>query len=217
MSGYLQRLVQTAAQPAETVHPFAGSVFTRYEDEPRWVESEETVVAESRKSAAPILSSTRQNVPESDTRRKIARALEYRPTAPVSPAVPIQPERGRDVVQPVAEEQLLQPAPLIAPAPKAEPHRDQPQPRVLPDYAFRPLVANDVLADEVRIGPARMRASSRSPHDSHHAAAAELESDDIQIHIGRIEVTAVHPLAPRAPKAPDRSLSLDAYLNRRAR
>jgi hypothetical protein len=44
---------------------------------------------------------------------------------------------------------------------------------------------------------------------------AEREPDEIQIHIGRIEVTAVQPPAPRAPKPPDKAISLDAYLERR--
>ena len=44
---------------------------------------------------------------------------------------------------------------------------------------------------------------------------AEREPDEIQIHIGRIEVTAVQPPAPRAPKGPDKAISLDAYLERR--
>jgi hypothetical protein len=45
----------------------------------------------------------------------------------------------------------------------------------------------------------------------------ETQPDDIQIHIGRIEVIAVPPAAPRPSKAPDRSLSLDTYLSRRDR
>ena len=44
---------------------------------------------------------------------------------------------------------------------------------------------------------------------------AEREPDEIQIHIGRIEVTAVQPPAPRAPAPPDKAISLDAYLERR--
>jgi hypothetical protein len=44
---------------------------------------------------------------------------------------------------------------------------------------------------------------------------AEREPDEIQIHIGRIEVTAVQPPAPRAPKPPDKAISLDAYLELR--
>jgi hypothetical protein len=43
------------------------------------------------------------------------------------------------------------------------------------------------------------------------------EKDDIQIHIGRIEVTAIQPAAPRPPPAEParRALSLDEYLKRR--
>lgn len=48
------------------------------------------------------------------------------------------------------------------------------------------------------------------------SARAERQPDEIQIHIGRIEVTAVPaPPAQRAPKAPDKGISLDAYLERR--
>jgi hypothetical protein len=45
---------------------------------------------------------------------------------------------------------------------------------------------------------------------------AQSQSDDIQIHIGRIEVIAVPPPAPRPAPAPARKgLSLDEYLSRR--
>jgi hypothetical protein len=44
------------------------------------------------------------------------------------------------------------------------------------------------------------------------------QSDDIQIHIGRIEVTAVAQPTPRPAAAPARkAMSLDEYLGRRNR
>jgi hypothetical protein len=60
---------------------------------------------------------------------------------------------------------------------------------------------------------ARLARSEFSPSSRHSA-----QSDDIQIHIGRIEVTAItqpmpRPAAPRARKA----MSLDEYLGRRSR
>jgi hypothetical protein len=64
----------------------------------------------------------------------------------------------------------------------------------------------------------------RTPHINSHRAAApnapvrrapQSQTDEIQIHIGRIEVIAVPPPAPRAVPAPARkALSLDEYLGR---
>jgi hypothetical protein len=48
-----------------------------------------------------------------------------------------------------------------------------------------------------------------------NATQTKLAADEIQITIGRIEVTAIHPPAPAVPKAPDHQISLGAYLKRR--
>ena len=47
------------------------------------------------------------------------------------------------------------------------------------------------------------------------AAASKSEPDEIQIHIGRIEVTAVPQTAPRPAAMPaSKSINLDEYLKR---
>ncbi|MGO9394018.1 MAG: hypothetical protein ACLP7A_05335 [Desulfobaccales bacterium] len=59
---------------------------------------------------------------------------------------------------------------------------------------------------------------SRALHFAKAAQRAEAERtpDEIQIHIGRIEVTAVPPPAPRpAPKVERKSVNLDEYLKGR--
>ncbi len=66
-----------------------------------------------------------------------------------------------------------------------------------------PNVRKDVRKEE----RARLSSSSGSPRQ---------EADEIQIHIGRIEVTAVPPPAPPPVRAPARkSISLDEYLKRK--
>ena len=71
-----------------------------------------------------------------------------------------------------------------------------------------PLASQQLLAPQVkaaRVAPAAPRSYADAPH-----------GDDIQIHIGRVEVIAVQPAEPRRTPAPPRKgLSLDDYLSRR--
>jgi hypothetical protein len=67
--------------------------------------------------------------------------------------------------------------------------------------AWRPLTASLEKADRAKV--------ARAPRQP------EREPDEIEIHIGRIEVTAVAQAAPRPAAAPARkSISLDEYLKR---
>jgi hypothetical protein len=74
------------------------------------------------------------------------------------------------------------------------------------------LMAPDGVLDNAAAPLAGRRPPPREPR----APQAERQPDEIQIHIGRIEVTAVPPPPPRVPRPPDRSLSLDDYLRRRS-
>jgi len=64
--------------------------------------------------------------------------------------------------------------------------------------------------------PARI-AADRGRTRSGGVPAAPREPDEVNIHIGRIEVTAAQPppLRPAAPKAHRKAPSLDEYLRRR--
>src|SRR5690348_14386773 len=93
MNGYLQRLVQTAAQPVQTVHPFAGSIFASgHDDQTRGIESEEFVAATPAidRHATPPLQT--QNVPQHNEQPEGVPLREYRPIAPASLATPLQTE-----------------------------------------------------------------------------------------------------------------------------
>lgn len=215
MSGYLQRLVQTAARPVQTVHPFAGSIYAPGDyTQSRGFESEESVIPYPPTIAHAEATLQQQNVPERNSRRIPTRPQEYRPIAPVS-ASTSHPSEGETHVLPPRQEQSVQPLSVTTTVEADD--REEPAELLLPCTEFRPLMPQDAAVVEPRLADAPFRAGIRASHDTHPAAAVERASDDIQIHIGRIEVTAVHAPAPRAPKLPDRSLSLDAYLKRRPR
>lgn len=205
MSGYLQRLVQTAAKPAQTVHPFAGSVFAApREQESRGFESEASVIAASQQ----------QNAPEYNLSRRTAPASEYLPIASVSPAAPFRSEGDTDTM-PSWPEEFVQRSRQAANVEATD--TDQPRAAASNQHEFHPLLPHEAVAAENLPAYPPLRSAIRDPNPNGRSAGFERASDDIQIHIGRIEVTAVHPPAPRAPKSPDRTLSLDAYLNRRTR
>jgi hypothetical protein len=207
MSGYLQRLVQTAAHPAQTVHPFAGSVFAAPHDEKsqsRGFESEEFVIA------AP----QQQNAPQYSPSRNTARPAEYRPSVPASAATRILLAGEVDAVPSWPEEIAPRPHPAanVAVTEISPPHDPEGARR-----EFRALLPQEAVTPESLPTYAPLRSEIRDRPQNGRSVTLERASDEIQIHIGRIEVTAVQPPAPRAPKSPDRTPRLDAYLKRSAR
>jgi len=210
MSGYLQRLVNTVSRPAATVHPFAGSIFAAArEKEPGGFESEEFVAA-APKAATPIASPISQRGTELDPARNANQNAEYRPLAPVSPVAHAE---ARAVA---GDASRLREEPAAA-ATRYEFESAEPRSRASQERTFTPLVATDASAAESGIATPPARANRHDFPATRGTAASQRESEDIQIHIGRIEVTAVRPPVARSTKPPDRGPSLDAYLNRRAR
>jgi len=213
MSGYLQRLVQTAALPVQTVHPLAGSIFARsYEHESRGLELEQSAVADSPTAASADATSQHRNVPGHNPRPEPIAPRQYRRIAPGTALTPLTPEGTTDAL-PSVQEQLVEPARSAA---HLEEDDSEPPP-IFPQTEFHPLMPRDAAPADPWLAHAPFPPESRPARDGRVGARLERASDDIQIHIGRIEVTAVHPPAPRATQIPDRGLSLDSYLNRRGR
>jgi hypothetical protein len=222
MSGYLQRLVDTAAGRADSVHPRTGSIFSPREEERRgplqgWDETEQTTLAhpQPHQHAAPLPLESSEP-PRGVTPRSGHAPLLPRSTAPdshaaahASPYSIARHDPAGDPVDPLDDrssdsgaERRTRPVTdngdvyVTLPAPESRRAGD----------TFRPVMKPPRASEAIVVAP-----GARQPYGAQGAQQA----DDIQIHIGRIEVLAVPPPAPRAPKAPDRSLSLDAYLNRR--
>jgi hypothetical protein len=215
MSGYLQRLVQTAAQPVQSVHPFAGSIFaSSHDDQQRSVETEEFVVATSaiNRPAGPTLQP--QTVPQHNAQPEGVPLREYRPIAPVGVVTTLQTEGEANALL-FQQEQFAQ-RPRSS-ANTEETKVEQLSSPVTPQTEFHPLMSQEPFVAQPDLIHAPFKAKTRASGDNRRSVAREQTNDDIQIHIGRIEVTAVHLPAPRTVKTPDRGPSLDAYLNRRAR
>jgi hypothetical protein len=89
---------------------------------------------------------------------------------------------------------------------------------LMPLDPLRAVVANVMVSHPLPVSAAAGRnATSEALRSTHgRSGQSQREADDIQIHIGRIEVTAVAPTAARPPPAPrPTSPSLDEYLKRR--
>jgi hypothetical protein len=207
--GYLQRLVTSVASQSDSIHPRTGSIFSPHREEMNpplhgWEEADTTTAVQ----------------PQAD-----ATSLELEPPAqrvrPKSEQVSLLPNtiaqdsRSTEFVVSPLDGRSVGPGDALM----AEPPRSRLSPPTAVD------VNAPVLRDEDRglrslirpNGPSRSDAALAEPSQlpRERPSRVERQADDIQIHIGRIEVTAVRTAVLPAPKAPDRSLSLDAYLNRR--
>jgi hypothetical protein len=165
---------------------------------PTPVLSAQTVRSEDRASAeptrAPLLATSSRRLPPADL------PADGRPLQPVA-GIPT-------ALLPVQTREGVAPAPAGTVEPRAaEPAA--PSPRLAP----APLLSPSPLAWP------RSNASGRSPlvRPLEVANAQQDETTEVHVHIGRIEVTALHEAPPPKPKRPPaRSpMSLDDYLARR--
>lgn len=218
MSGYLQRLVNGAAGHGHAVHPRTGSIFS-----PR---AEETAAlvhgGYDDESAAPPPPRARPPDPLPLGESAVPAGRVARGPSPT----PLFPPASR-----VPAARTMMSAPLVRAAGSDDINGAHPD-----DRSWEPRGVGDPTTDvRVTSPPVREadetsrffatagrvpepRVQSEVPkrlRSEPHVAHSERQPDDIQIHIGRIEVIAVPPPATPAPKTPARSVSLEAYLNRR--
>jgi hypothetical protein len=233
MSGYLQRMVASVRTPERRVHPIVGSLYSAPEfAAPETFEAEEVLVA----STAPRL--VPEPVPQSPQTfepRKPPTPAPARNDAQAgsdsveTPAMPLpSPNRQAAADPPALSYSRVQAPHIPAPQPIAPtpwPQQDAaPEAESFPPRSYSPLLS-ETRPLSASQGPLRhasaLTAQPRGtrpvlPGRSHQPSAPQ--HDEIEIHIGRIEVTAVQPAAPRAPAPPVRkALNLDEYLKRGSR
>jgi hypothetical protein len=227
MRGYLQRLASTVSAPRgrEGLHPFVGSLSTPS----HWEEQHESVIAAPRSTAGREREEQPAGTPHST---ETAREINVQ-------ADPIEVEHSH--------QHLLQPAPTptkIAPVVEqphlvdrvtrqraAEQQHEKQQAGHHLTPLFEPLMHEEVTQSDAAEAPSAI-SQARAQRTNQPQASVSLSkpegrvdgpresrpaAEDIQIHIGRIEVIAIPSAASSKPATTrvDRSLSLDEYLRRR--
>jgi len=209
VSGYLQRLARSAVHPPEGIRPVLRPLFSAPRPEPEPV-------------GLPLEVETEAGAPE-PSRAPRPNGVVTRQSNPL-PHAAHQPAPGAHNPRPV-DLPPVAPPPEDAPASRDfQPLLEQIAPREALTYAVLPTGDRESTDAAESPEPARpprhhsqqispMRMERQTP--SGRAPFAPLETDEIQIHIGRIEVTAVPPAAaPAVPRPVRKSLNLDEYLKR---
>jgi len=227
MSGYLQRLVRAVTHPAETIRPILGSVYSapepvkehaalpqheeiasighsqspasspsqRAQEDPELPSQLAPLIPRVQSATGTLLSSTTQS---SSPKTDFSEAASFQPLLPPVKAEESEIDESKSEHTTVVEIEKKDMAsvrrysPLMTEVMVRSIHPAMPSPR-----------ANRIASAAVR------------REFSHRA---EPEPDDIQIHIGRIEVTAVQQAPTRPALKPVRKgQSLDEYLKHRDR
>jgi hypothetical protein len=231
MSGYLQRMVTSAARPERALKPLVGGLFAR---EPLAVE-EATTIARQRAESTKELQRPRVHDEMAESPVMEERLVEQRiedGKAHVDVAIQsMSPKLEQDAVELVEHRRAIESA--VAPLVEAhiEPHNAVEKNVVVRTLEREQLLVQDagwVEEAEASEEPkssmqgtpcAVVRATKVEPREQ---TAGSQESrrgpEDIHIHIGRIEVVAVpQPVQRAAPVAARRGESLEEYLKRRDR
>jgi hypothetical protein len=252
MKGYLQRLVRTATNPAESIHPWEGSLFAAvHRGDFSAVQTEESVPAAASRQWSEVMSPASEQYSQPSVRPQASPLVAgHNPQTSESRTTYIgadftQAERSVDRGPSVTERIIFEP--LISHIEKSStrstdatnletthaqesetalPRRDRhflPSGKgiIKPNNPRRRAVASP-SASEPKTPDARAVGSPSAPQPKRPDAravgtqvAGDQRTDEIQIHIGRIEVTAIHPPAPAVPKERKKEISLNDYLKRR--
>lgn len=216
MSGYLQRLASSAMQPAQTIHPRVGSVFsdlnvrTEQEEPDQSVAMGETASPDSdtRNAEQPSQLMKPYGAP---FRREVEKAASPTAAQPSQPTAPGQNQPTSFTFQPLFVDRTATDSANEAPSVRqpGDAERKTTPSAVIPIRAIPMAQPQSPLHRPLAI------AQGQGNSD---ASRGKNEPDEIQIHIGRIEVSAISPApSPIAAKAPRKSSSLDDYLRRRDR
>jgi hypothetical protein len=231
---YLQRMASSAIKPGGTIHPIVDSVYStrrEYSYKP-WIDENESV-AETRIDQGPTGSETAAMITPPLTARVDASPLPKPILDEIEPAVTEQLRARRfrpSFAHPVEAETIAAAEnshELVAGSKnKAQETGQATRKETLSGEVQRTeFPGPEIGAIRVSSRPPKVVSASRNP-GAFEPKARTLqrleppvrEPDEIQIHIGRIEVTAVHPASTQAPAKPQRNVpSLDEYLRRRDR
>lgn len=240
MSHYLQRLAMSVIKPGGTIHPILEPLYStrRKPSDAPWIEENDSVantpVRLDSESANPAVAPV---IPPPMPMVETTQSLIKEPLLPlhhvrsVAPAieseVPIS--RGSAALEldgrnsPLVSHWDKNQAEGTGQASRREESFDR-EPRII-SPRLQP-VALTTSAPQRQASPRRSPATDISGLEKTPGKVAKFrpgepsvrEPDEIQIHIGRIEVTAVHPApAPAAAKTHRNVPSLDEYLKRRDR
>ena len=240
MRGYLQRLAGSVIQPMETIHPLVGSVFSpeaRIEQEllPSNGDPPLFRAPETRTEPEPLPANANTvslDQSESSVQRPTAQEAHHVRSLPAPSISRSEPPTASQRIQDLnltldeAASSQLHPAVMQKRASKTgEPVQAGEAPAVQEageprESAYTPLMEVNALRPNPQARLVATSSSARSSvrfrqrADTSHPG--EREPEEIQIHIGRIEVSAVPQApAPRPSKLLRKALSLDEYLRRR--
>jgi hypothetical protein len=246
MNRFLERLASSVHRPQPNLHPFVESIFPAplHVSSGRSTQAQEISVATSQREQsasrpAPLLQSqpftpTRSPEPEVQSQPSAARSSAREETITrkeqiFRPLLPVREAQGSDAISVISP--IDQPIDATSPV-TSDPRTDSTpdKERVTRDSAVAHITTMDLAEDQSRAAkqppphsqfevPSLLASRKPVPAATLFVPRTRQEthtSDEIQINIGRIEVIAAPPLAPRSIPAPARKgISLDEYLSRR--
>jgi hypothetical protein len=245
---YLQRLALSAIKPGGTIHPILESVYStrRHHSDGPWIEDHASVVdaptdrapvnpasptslqtapvTEAEPSPGPVVEKIGSNVPElllpRHSELSVHRAMEPGTLLSTSHAASALDGENIGIPLPMSKDKAEAMGQVTRRERSSDRRRPIVIPRLEPTTELSPSRRPEGLAPSRNPAPVVSGLNKTQPQAERfqRAKPEAREPDEIQIHIGRIEVTAVHPAPAPAAAKPQRNVpSLDEYLRRRDR